>query len=50
VDIFDVRNDERVLVLACDWVIDIYTFVELSEGGMVSERAQQEMKLPRTPC
>jgi hypothetical protein len=39
VDIFDVRNDERALVLTCDWVIDIYTVVQLLEGGVVSERA-----------
>jgi hypothetical protein len=38
VDVFDVRNDERALVLTCDWVIDI-TFVQLLEGGVVSERA-----------
>jgi hypothetical protein len=39
VNVLDVREDERVVVLACNWVGDVYRFVELLEGGVVSEQA-----------
>lgn len=29
VNVLDVREDERVVVLACNWVGDVYRFVEL---------------------
>jgi len=39
VNVLDVRKDERVVVFACDWVSDIYGFVKLLGGGVISERA-----------
>jgi hypothetical protein len=39
VDVFDVRNHERALVLARDWVVDIYRLVQLLKNSVISERA-----------
>ncbi|KAG1849019.1 hypothetical protein F4604DRAFT_1687553 [Suillus subluteus] len=36
VDVLDVREDERAVVLTCDWMGDIYGFVELLGGIMTT--------------
>jgi hypothetical protein len=39
VDVLDVREDKRAIVLDCDCMRDIHGFIELLGGSVVSERA-----------